>query len=139
MVLGPPLPFCNPLLPRLFPVLLQLVDVPESMQEVLLSCLIFYTVRLLVNRLAGMLPAPPAAAAAAVAPARPASAIAAGSSAAAGGAGVGKSRSEEQEAEGIKYEGYAEAIAAAQVRGRAGAAHPLVCCLCAGDWPPAAG
>lgn len=93
------------------------------MQEVLVSCLILYTVRLLVNRLAGALPAPPraaaAAAAAGAAPAAPAAAAppgAAGASAGVDEVAVRKARSEEAEGEGIKYEGYAEAIAAAQVR-----------------------
>ena len=83
-----------------------------------MSCLILYTVRLLVNRLAGALPVPPrppaapaAAAAAGAAAGAAAPAPAAGEKAA---GAVGKSRSEEAEGEGIKYEGYAEAIAAAQ-------------------------
>ncbi len=101
------------------------------MQEVLVSCLILYTVRLLVNRLAGALPAPPRAAAPAAAGAAPAVAAAAAQPGAAGAAAaadelaVRKARSEEAEGEGIKYEGYAEAIAAAQVRYREAAA----CCL----------
>lgn len=104
---------------------LQVVDVPESMQEVLVSCLILYTVRLVVNRLAGALPLPPRAAALASAGAASAEAVpvaaaagAAGAAAAAGAvdeAAARKVRSEEAEGEGIKYEGYAEAIAAAQV------------------------
>lgn len=116
---------------------LQLVDTPETLQEVLVSCLIFYTVRLLVNRLAEALPAPPRAllraapstpAAAAAAAAQPpalgplaagVAAVAAvgaeAGAAAAGGQGIKPTRSEEQESEGVKYEGYAEAIAAAQV------------------------
>lgn len=93
---------------------------PESMQEVLLSCLILYTVRLLVNRLAGALPAPPRAAAPPAHAAAAGPADAAAASAAAGAAredvAASKTRSEEAEGEGIKYEGYAEAIAAAQVR-----------------------
>lgn len=117
----------------------QLVDTPETLQEVLVSCLIFYTVRLLVNRLADALPAPPrsllraappapaAAATSAAAPLPPAlgplaagvAAVAAvgaeAGAAAAGAQSVKPTRSEEQEAEGVKYEGYAEAIAAAQV------------------------
>jgi hypothetical protein len=97
---------------------LQLVDVPDSLHEVLASCLIFYTVRLLVNRLAGMLPAPPTPGrtdSGAVAPAarRSASGEAAGHAV---GSPASAVRSDDQEAEGIKYEGYAEAIAAAQVR-----------------------
>ncbi len=130
---------------------------PESMQEVLMGCLIFYTVRLAVNRLSGMLPAPPAAhhAATAGAPGVAAAGIPTGStaaraddsSAAAGGseragvaspsaAGAGvKTRSDEAESEGVKYEGYAEAIAAAQVcegvacfRGVYGRSAKGVCC-----------
>lgn len=104
---------------------LQVVDVPDSMQEVLLSCLIFYTVRLLVNRLAEMLPAPPAARRPPPRAPRTLSSANgdAGSGALGGAAGsprslLGGLRSEEVEAEGIKYEGYAEAIAAAQVRGK---------------------
>lgn len=115
----------------------QLVDTPESLQEVLVSCLILYTVRLLVNRLADALPAPPRAldvaapsepaaasppAAAAAPPAAlgplaagVAAVVAAGAPAGAAGQGAKPTRSEEQEAEGVKYEGYAEAIAAAQV------------------------
>jgi hypothetical protein len=108
--------------------LLRLVDVPESTQEVLVSCLILYTVRLLVNRLAGALPAPPHAAAlpSAGLAALPASTADAAATAAAAGAAAGaaavdeaavrKARSEEAEGEGIKYEGYAEAIAAAQAQ-----------------------
>jgi hypothetical protein len=101
---------------------LQVVDVPDSMQEVLVSCFIFYAVRLLVNRLAAVLPAPPAAGR----PRRSSSHLAAAGSGGGGStaedAAVGSPasvvnaiKSEEQEGEGIKYEGYAEAIAAAQV------------------------
>ncbi|KAL4855216.1 hypothetical protein ACK3TF_004204 [Chlorella vulgaris] len=101
----------------------KVVDVPDSMQEVLVSCLIFYAVRLLVNRLAAVLPAPPAAGR----PRRTSSHLAAAGSGGGGStaedAAVGSPasvvsaiRSEEQEGEGIKYEGYAEAIAAAQVQ-----------------------
>ncbi|KAL4443861.1 hypothetical protein ABPG75_011598 [Micractinium tetrahymenae] len=120
--------------------LFRLVDTPESMQEVLASCLIFYTVRLLVNRLADALPAPPRAlgraapSAAGAAPSSAAAALpavvgplaagvtavaaagAAAGAAAARGQSVKPTRSEEQEAEGVKYEGYAEAIAAAQAQ-----------------------
>lgn len=106
--------------------LLRVVDVPESMQEVLVSCLILYTVRLVVNRLAGALPAPPRATAPASAGAASAEAVpvaaaagAAGAAAAVGAvdeAAARKARSEEAEGEGIKYEGYAEAIAAAQAQ-----------------------
>lgn len=90
-----------------------------------MSCLILYTVRLVVNRLAGALPAPPRATAPASAGAASAEAVpvaaaagAAGAAAAVGAvdeAAARKARSEEAEGEGIKYEGYAEAIAAAQV------------------------
>ncbi|PSC69312.1 hypothetical protein C2E20_7167 [Micractinium conductrix] len=100
--------------------LFRLVDVPGSMHEVLLSCAIFYTVRLLVNRLAAALPAPPrarpggaSAAAAAAAPGAAGGAGGGGTDAAAGGARPTRSDTE-QESEGVKYEGYAEAIAAAQ-------------------------
>ena len=102
---------------------------PDSVQEVLLSCLILYTVRLLFHRMAAVLPAPPAHAGvpAAAAPAALGSggggaagaAVGAAVGTAAGAAaaaGVGKTRSEEAEGEGIKYEGYAEAIAAAQAQ-----------------------
>ncbi|KAL4449489.1 hypothetical protein ABPG77_007133 [Micractinium sp. CCAP 211/92] len=119
-------------------ILFTLVDTPETLQEVLVSCLIFYTVRLLVNRLAEALPAPPRALLRA-APSTPAAAAAAATqppalgplaagvaavaavgaeagAAAAGGQGIKPTRSEEQESEGVKYEGYAEAIAAAQAQ-----------------------
>lgn len=122
-MLEPRVRFGPRLTQRIPPFPVQLVDVPESLQEVLVSCLIFYTVRLLVNRLAGALPPPPAPAA--LLPA-PAAAAAAASKAAAGGAVAGAAagataaakgaRSEEAEGEGIKYEGYEAAIAAAQAQ-----------------------
>ena len=87
---------------------MQVVRMPASCQEVLLSCLIFYTVRLLLTRMVTWLPDPPTLRAAPHA----------GPAAATGSVTPvisPKTRSEEAEAEGIKYEGYAEAIAAAQV------------------------
>ncbi len=41
----------------------QAVDVPDNIQEVLSACVLLYLVRVLVNRLASRLPRPPAAAA----------------------------------------------------------------------------
>eukprot|EP00887_Chlorella_sp_A99_P003923 scaffold11.g3923.t1 len=88
------------------------VDVPDSTQEMVSACLLVYLVRVLITRIAAALPEPPPAA-----PAAPASPAAAESPAAAPGAASPeaarppRSESEEQEQEGIKYEGYAEAIA----------------------------
>ena len=44
-------------------VVLQAIDVPDNIQEVLSACVLLYLVRVLVNRLASRLPRPPAAAA----------------------------------------------------------------------------
>lgn len=98
----------NNLLDGVSPSLPQVVDVPDSTQEMVVACLLAYLVRVLVNRLVALLPAPPAAAA----PARE------------GTPSVTSpptspepphSKSDEHEQEGVKYEGYAEAIAGMQV------------------------
>ena len=81
------------------------------------ACLLVYLVRVLANRLAAVLPAPPAAGGCAEGSPAPHSPDA---------PAAARSKSEEAEAEGIKYEGYAEAIAGMQVRGKGGSGECIV-------------
>ena len=84
-------------------------DFPDSCQEVVTSVVVLLAARAVCNRLTALLPPPPP-----LAPGDAAVPAAAATPAAAAGAAAGRVRSEEGEEEGVRFEGYSEAIASAE-------------------------